>query len=177
DGPRPAVRVDAPPRPDLQNPEGQRVAAVICLGVSSKIGDRPVNVTGLLDTAARQRQVPMVFFYGEGDDKGKKLAKSLEKQFKPDKKADPTVFAVEVPKAEKLTGSGLLAKSLGTTKAITEFLEEALKGKNTPLVSRPKSDDVYVWQWQASNGRVMQVQARPRGMPMVLFSTYDNFLR
>jgi pimeloyl-ACP methyl ester carboxylesterase len=167
------------PRPDLQNPEGQRVRAAVWLSISDKLGSQNVSVSGLLDVAARQKQTPMIFFYADGDEKGKKIALAAEKALKTDKKNQEFLIAYKIKDAEKLTGRNLLVDSLGTDRLILSYLKNALEGRlNQAKASSGKSEDApYIWQWQTRTGQVMQRPARQRGANFILFSTYDVFLR
>lgn len=166
-------------KPDLQNPEGARIRAAVWLSMGDKIGSQSVNVPSTLDFAARQKHVPMAFFYGDGDDKAKKIATACEKQLKKkDDKNQEFLGAVKIKDAEKLSGRSLLVESLGTEKAIVDYLKSALDGRLAQPAKSAKTDDYpHVWQYQSRTGQVVQRPAKPRGASTVLFSTYEGFLR
>jgi pimeloyl-ACP methyl ester carboxylesterase len=165
------------PTPDLANPEGNAVSAVICLSVSGTLGGSRVNVPSMLYKAGVQNKVPMAFFYADGDSKGKETALHCEKVLKPNKKDYALTGAVKVPNGDKFSGVQLLAKSLGTEKGILDYLENALQGKNVQAKNRDGKEDRYVWQWQQAGGQVRQIIARYEKSSQVVFSNYSQFLR
>jgi dienelactone hydrolase len=169
-------------RPDLQNPEGANIRAAVWLSIGDKLGSQTVSVSGMLDVAARQKHVPMVFFYADGDDKAKKIATSCEKQLKTDKKKEKEqeyLVAYKIKDGEKLSGRSLLVDSLGTDKLILSYLKNALDGRLVQPKGSSKGEDFpHIWQWQDARTRqVIQRPAKARGVNTLLFSTYDPFVR
>lgn len=165
-------------KPDLSNPEGQAVTGFVALSASGTLGDRQVNLGSMLSKAGRDGKIPMAFFYAEGDSKGKQTAVAAEKTFKNIKDSSKFTGAVKVTNGEKFSGVQLLAKSLGTEKAILEYLENSLKDKNVAAKSRAGNTEMrYVWQWQDNSGKVWQIPARYEKTNQVVFSNYASFLR
>jgi hypothetical protein len=171
---------------DLQNPEGQAVVACVWLSFTDKFAGptdkTPYNVvpTGILNEPGRKRMVPMIFFYGEGDKAGERVADTAVKFIKgKDKNADKNykaTLAVKLPGAAGAVGHGLLVDQLKLDKEITTYLGRALDGKTVPVKSRVNSQDSYYWQ-AYENGVLRQILARPKGLALVKFGAYNLFVR
>jgi pimeloyl-ACP methyl ester carboxylesterase len=166
------------PVPDLANPEGAKVKAAVWLSISSNLGNSAqggvnANVPSLLYKAATENKTPMLFFYSDGDSKGKTTAALCEKKLiGGDKKKYPLTAKVAVPKAGKFAGSSLLAESLGLQNQLPAYLDSALKsaGSKAPRKMLAGPNDPSVWLCPVS-GRVVPKTARVRGQPV-----YFNFL-
>ncbi len=149
---------------DLQDAEGASVTAAVWLSMTSSLGGTAVSPSAILYKAAATNKVPMAFFYGEADAKAKQTAVATGKAFKLKKSENPFTFAVAVPRSEKLAGSKLLAKSLGTGQNIIAYFDGVQKGKTFSSKSRNAMTDSWAWQWQqAGTVRVMQQPAKVRG--------------
>src|SRR5262245_48207025 len=74
----PAVMVGFPPVIANQA-EGQDVIGAVWLSPTGKLGSRTVALGKLMEYAGKDKAVPMVFMYGDGDDLSKGLAINLEK--------------------------------------------------------------------------------------------------
>ncbi|MCI0459859.1 MAG: alpha/beta hydrolase [Gemmataceae bacterium] len=162
---------------DVQNPEGNNVAAAVWLsitsGFSSKQGTQQVNVASTLYKAGAENKVPMTFFYAKGDEKALKTAKDCEKRLRLNKTDYTMTAAVEVKGGEKFSGSALLSKTLGTEAAIVRYLDNVMKERRGSWKSRNAMTDAYAWQWQLS-GRVVQQPAKARGN--LMFNSFAAFM-
>ncbi len=158
---------------DLANPEGAAVTACVWLTISGNLAPNyAVPVSSMLYKAGTQHKVPMMFFYGPSDSKGKQVALACEKKARGAKKDYPFTMTSPVPKGEKYAGSGLLLKSLKTDEAILQYLDIALNAKNPSWKMRVLPNATYVWR-NPSTG-----QPQPAKLPMadnVLFSDYRAF--
>jgi hypothetical protein len=168
-------------RPDTANPEGKCVTACVWLSISTSFGSTStgtVNVSpsSMLYKAGATHKTPMLFLYGIGDTKGKATAATCEKALKLDKKNYEATRSLAIPKAEKLTGSALLNKTLITQPAIAEYLDKALEGVNPKAKTRTNEMDVYVWMIPMGSG-ARQVISRGRGTTLPVFVSYAPFLR
>jgi len=172
---------------DLQNPEGQAVVACIWLSLTDKLAGptdkQPYTVypTGILNEPGKKRMTPMVFFYGEGDKAGKKVAEDCEKWIKgkgkaADDKNHKFTGAIQLPGAGGGSGHALLAESLKLDGQIVKYLKNALEGKNVPTKARVNTQDSYYWQ-VVENGMLRQVLARPKGLELNKFVSYSAFVR
>jgi len=164
---------------DLQNPEGQNIACAVWLSISTTLGEKggqKISVATTLDVPGKQRMVPMVFVYGEGDKKGEAVAEGCEKYLRVNKKDYQFTGAMKIARAGGAQGSALISKSLDTDKEIVTYLNNALEGKTWASKSRSNTDDAYFWQLVV-NGQPTRVQARLAGVPYTKFVTYSFFAR
>jgi hypothetical protein len=101
-------------QPNLGDPEVQDVAGCIWLTISPSIDTRNVGASlknTWLVAAGRTNKVPMLFYYGSKDGKGKDYASDLAKHVKGGKDLKVKTVAIE---GTNLTGSKLLDKSVNT---------------------------------------------------------------
>src|SRR5262249_17084714 len=112
------------------DPEGKDVVAAIWLSLQGELGKgRALSLREILDIPARQRATPMVFMYGDGDAKSKKVANDLEKIIKGSSKDQKYKFTGAVPLKgnAKLTGAQLLEqRSIGADQAIAKYVESVV---------------------------------------------------
>ena len=171
-------RVEQPPTiglpPTLSNrAEGRDVIAALWLTATNKPGNRSFSFKALIDVPPRIGKTPMAFFYGDGDETGKTLAKACEKAIKGAKKGDdPYKYtgAMELP-AGKLTGSALLQKSSKTDLKIVEWLEKVVEAKGNEWSKRDFRKTQYMWRIGA-----VQIPAKLPGEETLTFDAYDRFL-
>jgi pimeloyl-ACP methyl ester carboxylesterase len=167
---------------DLVNPEGANVTAAVWLSMTDKFSDKTgnvgVNPAAALVKAGTVGKTPMVFFYGDRDEKGKVVAEACVKAIKgTDKKTYPLTYAVKVPGAEKLAGSHLLGKGVNLGGTVIEYLEQAQKGKSPKHKTHQDKMDIYVWRYYYSATQQRTVVARSRGEVLPIFGSYQSFLR
>lgn len=148
--------------PDLASPEGKNVVTGIWLSMHGTLGGRPANVAAMLATAALENNTPMWFLYAPSDSKGKATAKRCASALynKKAKKGSEFTAATDIKAAgtEKLSGSELLVKSLGTQDAIVTYLARTVTPRKG--VSRPRNpEDAYLWQFPYA-GRIQRQPAR-----------------
>jgi pimeloyl-ACP methyl ester carboxylesterase len=161
------------PAPDRANPEGKNVAAAVWLSMAGTLGNRPVSVAGMLSTAALENNTPMWFLYAPGDTKAKATATKSAKALHKGKKGSELTAATPIKSAEKLSGSELLARSLGTQDAILKYLSKAVSMRKG--AARPRGQkDAYVWQF-AYGGQIQRQIAR-NGERLIFFN-FAPFLR
>ncbi|MEI7685785.1 MAG: hypothetical protein WCL32_12225 [Planctomycetota bacterium] len=138
--------------------EGQNITGLVCLGISPKLGTRPVSLLKTLDYPCRQNQMPILLVHGDGDPKDKaslqdkETAKFLEKAIKiplAGKKDDPKFAftkAVELKNAGKLRGVDLLAKSLNTSQGINTYLKSLASEKANEWSAHEFAKSKYGWK-------------------------------
>jgi hypothetical protein len=175
-----------PPNPMLgipgkisPNAEGKDTIGAVWLSASSKLGSRQGIALGkLLDRAGKEYATPMVFMYSDADKTGQTIAVNAAKALKGGKsKKDDKKYAltdaVPIKGGGKLTGIGLLQKSLQTEEAIAGYIKEVADAKGKEWEERDFRKTQYVW-------RVPGVAApQPAKLPnekMLLFDTYERFL-
>jgi len=166
--------------PDKQNPEGLAVTAAVWISATSTLGKTNVNLTQLLDVPAKGYKVPMLFIYGQGDEKGRKVAKDLEKALAPGgSKKDAPLFtgAKEIAGAEKATGRELLLESRPTTEVILEYLDSLPARKLASTAAKRTGDESYVWEYVTKTGQPNRTIARKAGSKMLEFNAYNSFLK
>ena len=161
------------PRP---TPEGKDTIAAIWLSPTSKLGSRTISMSNLLDKPGREYAVPMFFMYSVEDSAGKAIAKACEAKFKGAKKKDDkyrfTVTAL-IPDSGKLTGAGLLQKSLKTEEFIVEYVQGVAEAKGNEWGERDFRKNQYIWFYPATK---QTFPAKPANEKLVLFDTYERFL-
>jgi pimeloyl-ACP methyl ester carboxylesterase len=163
-----------PPQP-VKNPEGKDVIAALWLSISPKLGTADVPLSATLNTAARVNGTPMVFMYGDQDSKGKELAQALESKLKV--KDDPRhqyIASYEVKGNTKLVGINLVLPSLGTEKAIAEYLEGVVDKKGGEWGKREFRTSQYAWRPGASGFLpAKELNGDPNNL---MFNTYIDFM-
>lgn len=158
-----------------KTPEGKDVIAAIWLSPAPVLGGRAVSLPGLLNVPALQKATPMVFMYGEGDAKGKDMARQLEKYLKGrDKEKYRYTGAVPVPGKSKLAGAALLQKSLGTSKTIAAWVDEVVQEKGSEWVEKEFTKTQYIWRMP--NGQPKPAKVGPRELNLV-WDSYEAFMR
>lgn len=153
--------------------EGKDIIAAIWLTPTIKLGPRDVKLAQVLEFPGKTHKTPMVFFYGDGDDPGKKAAKLCEKSIKGAKPDAAYRFTAAVGLPEtKLTGSDLLQKALKTNAAIVDYLDEVVQAKgNAYDGKRDFRKTNYVWV--LNNLRVAAKHGNER---ILVFDTYEKFI-
>lgn len=159
----------------IKRPEGKDVIGCVWLSMTSKLGQRALPLSKLLDLPGKQGATPMVFFYSNDDMSGKLIAKALEKTLKGTKKDEKELYrytaAVEV-KAGKLSGASLLQKSLGTEDAIVEYVKSVAEAKAVDWVERDFRRNEYVWVL----GGGQPLQAKSKTEKSFVFDSFERFL-
>ena len=126
--------------PDLRNPVGKNVKAAVWLSMSSTVGRTTFPISTILTTAGKENKTPVWFLYASSDSKAKSTAKSCVKALKNKSK---NVAESKIDGAQRLAGSALLTRSLGTTNAIITYLD-SLPQQRMPR--RGGMVEGYVWQ-------------------------------
>ena len=129
--------------------EGKSLTCAVWLTISPKI--RNQTASGLSEwiktVGGKENKVPMFFLYGEKDQPGETFAKHCEgdvKKGKTDK--DFPLTGMKKIAETKLTGVGLLGKSLDTTELITKYLDKVIKEKGAGEWEKREVDRTgYVW--------------------------------
>lgn len=154
-------------------PEGRDIIGAVFLSISPDLAGRPVRVdTVLLRPAVKG--TPMLFLYGGEDTKGKNVARSLEKVLKKDEKK-LLVTAYEL-KGSKLTGAGLLLKSLDTEKVILAGTDEMVDAKQNEWAEREFKKTQYLWKIPAGGGNQdVIIPLKQPGELYLTFDAYDKF--
>jgi hypothetical protein len=156
-------------------PEGKDIICAIWLSISPSLGGRTVSPAALLEVPGRNGATPMVFMFSDGDSQGKSIARSCEKFLKvaKDEKYRFTA-AVEIKGNSKLTGVGLLQKSLGTDEAIIDYLEKVREAKSNEWTEHEFRKNQYVWRVPNST---QYFPAKYPNEQNLVFETYERFLR
>ena len=139
--------------------EGQDVIACVWLTMAATLGPRDqatpktIQVASTLQIPLKDRGIPMVFIYGENDEKGKKVAAAALATLPA--KSKKTLYSwtdkVEVKKTD-LRGTDLLAKSLNVDKAIHGYLfgdaerEGVIANKYRDYTEREFKKTQYQWR-------------------------------
>jgi alpha-beta hydrolase superfamily lysophospholipase len=157
-----------------KTPEGKDNIAAIWLSAASKLGSRTISFASLLDTAGRENAMPMFFLYSEDDTAGKNIAKACETKFKGKKKDDKYRFTAAVPVkgGGKLTGAGLLQKTLGTDEEIVGYIKGVAEAKGNEWSEREFRKTEYVW---AIPGTRVPVPAKLPNEKLLIYDTYERF--
>jgi hypothetical protein len=149
--------------------EGNNVLCGLWLSISPRLGNRSVPLSALLDLPGRQKKVPMVFMHAAEDDKGKALARALERHLKSGQKL-PYTGAVEIPAVEG-EGTKLLAGE-AAAKAIADYLDAVSESSAREWMEREARDTQYVWRGPGRGVRLANVV----GSNTLNYDTYVTFL-
>ncbi len=171
----PATTVGMASVPESQ-PQGKDVICGFWLSISPTLGSRQIRLDTLLAVPVKRHATPMVFMFSDGDVKGKAVSRACEKALKVADKRHRFITAVEI-KGNKLTGSNLLQPSLGTAKAIVDYLEQVCDAKSNEWFERNyRKSEIF---WHYSNGSGMRDQilpSKPAWESVPLLDTYEKFL-
>jgi hypothetical protein len=161
-----------------EEPEGKGVIAAIFLSISPKLGPRPISLRSVLALPGRDKGVPMVFMYGDGDKKGMAEANKLEEFIKVKGKKGEFTGAVPVKGANDATGRELLRASLGTDSLIVGYLDKVLETKIPEHVNREFQKSEYAWGIAGPQGRIGRLigQAKAAGDMTLRWNTYEAFI-
>jgi len=156
--------------------EGKDVIAGIWLSITPELGSRKVRLTSLLDQAVRVNATPMVFMCSDGDVKGREVARGCEKALKVAKSEKHRYIAkVELEKS-KLVGAGLLQESLGSEKAIVNYLKDVVEDKSNEWSEREFRKNQYIWLFPAMAMAPQTFMiAKPAGENNFNFDNYGTF--
>jgi len=160
------------PAQPAANPEGKDIIAGIWLSPSPKLGTWDVSLTKTLDVPVRTHSTSTVFMYGGQDEKGKTLAKALERNLKTKDDKKGTVTAYEVEGNTKLTGANLLGKATGTDKAIAAYLKDVVENRGAEWTEREFRKTNYVWK---VGGGTVPAKA-PMETSNLNFDSYEKFI-
>ena len=139
----------------------------------SKLGSRVVRLSSVLDVPGRQYATPMAFMYSKEDAPTATLAKATVKAIKGTKKDEKYSFTDSVPiDGGKLSGAGLLQKSLGTDDAIVAYVKSVAEAKGNEWEERDFRKTLYIWRLGST-----QIAAKKMGMNLLEYNTYEMFLR
>ena len=165
-------------RLDRQHPAGLAITAAVWISPSPSLGGKGyVNVAKLLEVGVKVHKLPVLFIYGEGDDKGKKMARDCEKYLTAgNKKEYPFTGAMQIDGAEKLTGRELLLESKETTTKILEYLDSLPPNKAAAEMAKIPASEAYRWEWVDNQGK-HQATARKSGSKQLEFASYASFLK
>ena len=172
----PAVNVGGFPKADSR-PQGMDIICGIWLSISPTLGTRKIRLDTLLDMPVKRFATPMVFMFSEGDPAGKAVGRTCEKALKVQgSKKHRFVTAVEL-KDNKLTGSNLLQPSLGTEKAIVEYLEEVIDARGNEWFERDFRKSEIFWHFPLADGNDQILPSKPAWEMNPNFDTYEKFLQ
>lgn len=156
--------------------EGKDIIGGIWLSISPQLGSRTVRITQLLDIPCRIGATATVFMYSDGDTKGKEIGKACEKVFKVAKSEKHRYIAAVELKKNKLMGAALLQKSLGSEKAIVDYLEGVVEDKSNEWGEREFRKNQYVWRFPATTMLPQIIlPAKTAGEMMLNFDTYERY--
>ena len=158
-------------------PQGMDVICGIWLTISPTLGGRNIRLDTLLEFPVKRHATPMVFMFSDGDPKGKAVSRTTcEKALKvPGSKKHRFITAVEI-KGNKLTGSGLLQQSLGTEKAIVDYLEEVVDANGNEWVERDFRKSEIFWHFPTNGGNDQILPSKPAWEMYPLFDGFEKFL-
>ena len=151
------------------------IAAISAQRPLSKLGSRTISLPAVLDAAGRENATPMVFMYSEDDATGKTIAKACEARFKGKKKDEKYRFTAALPikGGGKLTGAGLLQKSLDTEANIVGYIKEVAEAKGNEWSERDFRKTEYVWRIP---GIVVPAPAKLPNEKLLIFDTCERFM-
>ncbi len=156
-------------------PDGKDIIACIWLSASTKLGSWDVALSKALEIPVRVNACPTVFMYGDKDERGKTLANDLTKRLKVgDDKKYSYIAAYPVAGNTKLVGGNLLQKSLGTDKAIADYLEAVVEKKGNEWGKLDFATSQYVWK--GTFGTTWAKQIPGQDSKNLNFSMYEQFL-
>ena len=163
-------------QPQLDSrPEGKDIIGAVFLSLSPKLGDRKVNVNSLVRVPGIKGNTHMLFMYGDDDTIGKEVARSCQTFLKKDNKSRPA--AAYPLKGSKLTGAGLLQKSLDTEKVIVAAVSEMVDAKSNEWTEKEFKKTEYFWRIPAGVGLPDTIiQLKPVGDTNLNYDTYDKFV-
>jgi hypothetical protein len=154
--------------------EGKDVIACVWLSVTPKLGSHDVNLTKTLAVPVRGNATATVFIYGSEDAEGKRVATTLEKNFKDPKDPKFDFIRSYAPKGNtKLKGMKLLSPDLATTGDIVDYLSEVVGKRGAESVKRDFRTTDFVWRLGA-----LTLPAKTRAMDMnnFFFEPYEKFI-
>ena len=160
-------------------PEGKDTIAAIWLSISPTLGTRTVSLSGTLDVAARQNATPMLFFYGKEDSKGASVAKLLERAIKGTKDDSKFKYTGSVGVDSQLKGQGLVLESLGTSKAIDDYLKNVVAEKGNEWTERDFRKTMYAWRnvgLPLLHPKAFK-QAKPTSENNFIFNDYSMYMK
>lgn len=157
--------------------EANDVIGFIGLNITSNLGSRTVSLANTLDLSLRQKAIPMAFFHSDEDKSGMNVANNLIKGVKSLKDKEKYAYTLRIPvgKAGKLTGSGLLQKSLGTREAIMEYLEKVVDAKGREWAEHEFRKTSFVWRYPLNAPNY--IIAKPTNDNNIVFDPYVRFMR
>jgi hypothetical protein len=172
-----------PPKLDRQNPEGGAFAGCVWLSMSNTPGTTKsaINIAGMLEQPGKINKLPMLFLYGQGDDKGKTLAVACDKYItgtdKDSKKQYPNTASLPIEKSGKDAGRELLVQDYDTVAVILDYLDK-LPASKLAKAPRRSGDESFMWEFtNPKTGRVEDAPARETGSKQLRFSGYSSFMR
>ncbi len=177
---KPRFAGDLRPVPE-NRAEGNDAIGCVWLGINDKLGGTALTLSNTLYLPGKVKAVPMTFWYGEKDKKGKIAAEKLVdnlvayKKKGKDKEREEKyklTSAVEVA-GSKLSGSELLQKGLKTEKFLADYLELVVQEKNTEWVAREFLKTAY--GWRSKQGQVFP--ANKKGEKNLYFKNDYNSYR
>jgi pimeloyl-ACP methyl ester carboxylesterase len=150
-------------------PEGKDIIGAIYLSLSPKLADRPVRLDKVLHVPGAKGKIPMLFIYGEKDGPGKNIGLACAKYLKKEENKRAVAYEIE---GSKLTGVGLLQKSLPTEQVIVDVANEIIELKSNEWTEREFKKTQY---FRAIPGEA-PVLIKPAGEINLAFEIYDKFM-
>lgn len=167
----PPVLMGMPPTLDSR-PEGKDIIGAIFLSLSPTLGDRKVNLDNAVRVPGIKGNTHMLFMYGEDDTVGKNVARGCQAFLKKDDKNRPA--AAYPIKGSKLTGAGLLLKSLDTEKVIVAAVGEMVDAKSNEWTEKEFKKTAYVWRIPTVPETIIEL--KPVGETNLGYDTFDRFI-
>ena len=168
--------------PDVKA-EGPDVIGCVWLSARSQLGTRTVSIGSTLSIPLKDKAVPMVFLYGEEDEKAKSVANNAIK-FKTTKSKNNYPYTDAVPvKGTKLAGMELLQKSTKVDMSIHGYLfgNEKVDGivdaKRPPWAEREIRKVQYVWRNPGTPPGAPGTIANPLNDSKLYFDSYMKYIK
>jgi hypothetical protein len=157
-----------------EKPEGKDILCAVWLSYSSSLspqsGGYPLPAASII-RLARDKKIAMAFFYGDKDPAGITVASSI-KRIPESERKKLVLGSKAIKEAGKVKGHNLLAKGLGTDKAIIAYLQSVLDTK------RPNAHDTKEFRKQAFIWAFRQsIIAKTKDEKTLRFIRGDLFVR
>lgn len=149
--------------------EGKKILCSLWLDIQPQLGKRKVNLPSLLYRAGVNGKLPMVFFYGDDDKEGKRIATECEK-YLTSRATLPFTGKTEIPESKGKQGAGLLEKKQALD-AVIDYLGNVREENGNTYVKHDSRKSAFVWAWQRGYSEASKI-----GSEALNFNTYEGFL-